>query len=131
MPSSFRTDYMLGIFRDTMVSLVRRDEADLSARQMAVLLNCYLADGPHTVRGLAHDLDVSKPAITRALDRLTELELIRRKVDPTDRRSVLIQRTTKGGGYLRELREVIAAAEIRVTETRTGEAEMAQLRRRA
>jgi DNA-binding MarR family transcriptional regulator len=62
------------------------------------------------VRGLAADLEVSKPAITRALDRLSEFELVRRKVDPADRRSVLVQRTLKGSSFLRELRSVMAEA---------------------
>ncbi len=96
--------------RDTNVSLVRRDGPDLSARQLGVFLTCYLQDGAHTVRGLAADLNVSKPAITRALDRLGELELARRKVDPADRRSVLVQRTLKGQAFLRDLRSIMAEA---------------------
>ena len=104
------TDQMVGILRDTIVSLVRRDGPDLSARQLGVFLTCYLQDGAHTVRGLAADLNVSKPAITRALDRLGELELARRKVDPADRRSVLVQRTLKGQAFLRDLRSIMAEA---------------------
>jgi len=53
---------------------------------------------------------VSKPAITRALDRLGELDLARRKVDPLDRRSVLVQRTLKGAAFLRDLRSIMAEA---------------------
>jgi len=87
------TDALLGVLRETIVALVRRDGPDLSARQLGVFLTCYLNEGGHTVRGLAADLNVSKPAITRALDRLGELDLARRKVDPMDRRSVLVQRT--------------------------------------
>ncbi|HWT07603.1 MAG TPA: MarR family transcriptional regulator, partial [Roseomonas sp.] len=78
-------DQHIGILRETIVALVRSDGPDLSARQLAVLLTVYLGEGPHTVRGLAADLNVSKPAITRALDRLGELDLARRKVDPADR----------------------------------------------
>ena len=70
-------------------------------------LTCYLNEGGHTVRGLAAELEVSKPAITRALDRLGELDLARRKVDPLDRRSVLVQRTPKGSAFLRELRSIM------------------------
>jgi DNA-binding MarR family transcriptional regulator len=110
MPDSPRTDYLTGIFHETMVALVRRDGPDLSARQMAVLLTCYMIDAPHTVRGLALALNVSKPAITRALDRLTDFDLIRRKIDSTDRRSVLIQRTAKGAAFLRELRMIMSAS---------------------
>ena len=66
------------------------------------------------MRGLAADLNVSKPAITRALDRLGELDLARRKLDPMDRRSVLVQRTVAGAALLRDLRETMAAAEGQV-----------------
>ena len=53
---------------------------------------------------------MSKPAITRALDRLGELDLARRKVDPLDRRSVLVQRTMKGAAFLRDLRSIMSEA---------------------
>ena len=110
MAASQQSDQMVGILRDTIVALVRRDGPDLSARQLGVFLTCYLQDGAHTVRGLAADLNVSKPAITRALDRLGELDLARRKVDPMDRRSVLVQRTLKGAAFLRDLRSIMNEA---------------------
>jgi DNA-binding MarR family transcriptional regulator len=103
-------DVLVGILRDTVVALVRRDGPDLSARQLGVFLTVYLTDGPHTVRGLAAELNVSKPAITRALDRLGELDLARRKVDPMDRRSVLVQRTLKGAAFLRDMRSIMDQA---------------------
>ena len=53
---------------------------------------------------------VSKPAITRAVDRLSSLEFVRRKVDESDRRSVLIQRTVRGSVFLREFGELIVSA---------------------
>lgn len=110
MASPSSADQMVGILRETVVALVRRDGPDLSARQLGVFLTCYLQDGGHTVRGLAAELDVSKPAITRALDRLGELDLARRKVDPADRRSVLVQRTIKGAAFLRDLRSIMVDA---------------------
>lgn len=110
MASSPASDQLVGVLRDTIVALVRRDGPDLSARQLGVFLTCYLNDKAHTVRGLAADLDVSKPAITRALDRLSEFELVRRKIDPADRRSVLVQRTLKGSSFLRELRSIMTEA---------------------
>lgn len=110
MAASTTSDQMVATLRDTVVALVRRDGADLSARQLGVFLTCYLNDGAHTVRGLAGELNVSKPAITRALDRLGELDLARRKVDPMDRRSVLVQRTVKGTAFLRDLRHIMADA---------------------
>ena len=110
MAAQLSSDQLVGILRDTVVSLVRRDGVDLSARQLGVFLTCYLNEGGHTVRGLAQDLNVSKPAITRALDRLTELDFVRRKVDPSDRRSVLVQRTVKGAAFLRETRHIMNEA---------------------
>src|SRR5882757_10708380 len=110
MASSPSADQLVGILRDTVVALVRRDGADLSARQLGVFLTCYLNEGGHTVRGLAAELNVSKPAITRALDRLGEIDLARRKIDPMDRRSVLVQRTLKGTAFLRDLRNIMSEA---------------------
>jgi DNA-binding MarR family transcriptional regulator len=114
MPDTLQADRMVGVLRDTVVSLVRRDGPDLSARQLGVFLTVYLAEGPHTVRGLAAELNVSKPAITRALDRLGEFDLARRKLDPMDRRSVLVQRTVNGAALLRDLRQTMAEAEGKV-----------------
>ncbi|QHI95405.1 MarR family transcriptional regulator [Aristophania vespae] len=105
-----KTNQSLILLRDTIVESVRREGPDLSARQLAVFLTCYLKEGAHTVRGLAQLLNVSKPAITRALDRLGELDLARRKTDPLDRRSVLVQRTLKGAAYLRELGHIMNEA---------------------
>jgi DNA-binding MarR family transcriptional regulator len=99
-----------GVLRDTIVGLVRRDGIDLSSRQLGVFLICYLNGGGHTVRCLAAQLNVSKAAVTRALDRLTALDLARRKLDPMDRRSVLVQRTAKGSAFLRDLRRIMGGA---------------------
>lgn len=93
-------DQALNLWRLTVVESVRRDTPDLSSRQMAVLLTVYLTPAPHTVRGLARVLDISKPAVTRALDRLGEYGLLARKIDETDRRSVLVQRTPEGQNFL-------------------------------
>jgi DNA-binding MarR family transcriptional regulator len=104
---------LAGVLRTTIVELVRRDGPDLSARQLGVFLTCYLDTEAQTVRGLAAQLGVSKPAITRALDRLTEFDLVKRKTDPLDRRSVLVQRTPAGMALLRELRSVLRDAAAR------------------
>ncbi len=98
------------MWRGAIVESVRRDAPDLSARQMALLLTVYLTQPPHTVRGLAETLNISKPAISRALDRLGELGLVKRKVDENDRRSVLVQRTVKGSVFLREFGDIVVSA---------------------
>ena len=81
--------------------------AELVGTQIALLLLVYMTKGPHTVRVLAKTLSVSKPAITRAIDQLSDLEMVRRKPDEDDRRSILVQRTVKGYIFLREYGEII------------------------
>ncbi|NNG04635.1 MAG: MarR family transcriptional regulator [Inquilinus sp.] len=107
MTDTLNTAGALDLWRHALVESVRRDGPDLSARQMAILLTVYLTEPPHTVRGLAQALNVSKPAVTRALDRLGELGFARRKQDETDRRNVLVQRTVKGSVYLSEFAELV------------------------
>ena len=99
----------LKLWHDVVLETVRRDSPDLSARQMAILLTVYLETPPHTVRGLATKLNVSKPAITRALDTMGQKDLLKRKRDETDKRNVLIQRTVAGSIYLSELSDIIIA----------------------
>src|SRR5450432_2305359 len=105
------SDGLAGILRTAIVELVRRDGPDLTARQLGVFLTCYLETESQTVRGLAAKLNVSKSAITRALDRLSEFDLVRRKTDPLDRRSVLVQRTMVGAGFMRDLKKINGDAE--------------------
>jgi DNA-binding MarR family transcriptional regulator len=118
-----RHDEWLDILRETIVGLVRSDARDLSARQLAMLLICSLDDSPHTVRGLADRLNTPKPSITRSVDRLAHLALLRREPDPTDRRSVLLVATASGRAYVQELRAMMAAAERRAQAKALAEAD--------
>lgn len=102
---------VLNLWRAATVQSVRRDSPDLTSRQMGLLLTVYLTAPPHTVRGLAVALNISKPAVTRALDRLCTLGFLRRKQDEDDRRSVLVQRTVKGSVFLSEFAGLILGAE--------------------
>jgi DNA-binding MarR family transcriptional regulator len=86
---------------------VRDGEPDLSARQITVLLTVYLESPPHTVRGLAAKLRVTKPVITRALDTMGRLGLLSRRRDDADRRNVVVQRTVKGALYVERLGDLI------------------------
>ncbi len=103
-----KTREALELLHGAIVENVRRDGPDLTARQLAVLLRVYLGDPPHTVRGLAGALNVAKPVITRALDRLGQLDLIRRKIDEADRRNVLVQRTVRGSVYMSEFADLVS-----------------------
>ena len=108
----------LNLWRAALVDSLRRGGPDLTARQVAVLLTVYLTAPPHTVRGLAAGLKVSKAAISRSLDRLGQLALVRRKVDEADRRSVLVQRTDTGLAFLPDCADRVIAAERAATTER-------------
>jgi DNA-binding MarR family transcriptional regulator len=84
----------------TLIAYVRSGQPDLTNRQMALMMLVYLTPGPHTVRGLAHLLGVSKPVITRALNTLGSLGYLRRVRDETDRRNVFVAKTSIGQEFL-------------------------------
>ena len=110
----------LDLWRNVLVETVRSAGPDLSARQLAIVLTVYLTPPPHTVRGLAALLRISKPAVTRALDRLGMLGLARRRRDEQDRRSELVQRTVKGSVFLSDFAETVAAASRRLEQQQRG-----------
>jgi DNA-binding MarR family transcriptional regulator len=91
------------LWHDSVLDLVHLDESGLTVRQLSILLTVYLELPPHTVRGVAQKLKVTKPVITRALDSLGRLELVARRRDPADKRNVLIQRTVKGALFVEKL----------------------------
>ncbi|WP_028055989.1 MarR family winged helix-turn-helix transcriptional regulator [Sphingobium bisphenolivorans] len=92
----------------TLVDYVRSGKPDLTNRQMALMLTVYISGGPHTVRGLAEALNVSKPVITRALNKLSALGYLRRERDSADRRNIFITRTPKGAEFLDAFHHFIA-----------------------
>ena len=107
MPLTLSADQSLALWHQVTVRMLQQSGPDLSSRQMAVLMTVFMIDGPHTVRGLAMTLGISKPAITRAVDRLCGEGLVQRKADDRDRRSVLVQKTAKGKAYLRAVGNAI------------------------
>ncbi len=110
MVVNLRQDEALELWRETLSASVRDDGPDLSARQMAIVLTVYTSPPPHTVKALAEALRIAKPAVTRALDRLSVLGFIRRVRDQSDRRVVHVQRTVKGAVFLSEFADQIAEA---------------------
>jgi len=98
----------LSSWKNTLVDYVRSGEPDLTNRQMALLMLVYLDPGPHTVRGLARALNVSKPVVTRALNRLGTLGYLRRQRDDTDKRNIFVARTAEGADFLAEFGHFLA-----------------------
>lgn len=98
----------LKLWHDVSLSLVRDQERDLTQRQLAILLVVYLEPPPHTVRGLAKYLGVTKPVITRALDTMGRMGLLERRRDENDRRSVIIRKTVEGALYVERLGDLLS-----------------------
>jgi DNA-binding MarR family transcriptional regulator len=97
----------LADWRRALIRYVRSGQPDLTNRQMAMLLVIGLEGGLHTVRGLAARLQVSKPVVTRALNSLTALGLVLRRIDERDRRSVFVDLTPGGTEFIAEFAEMI------------------------
>lgn len=100
-------DPSLDQWKSTLIDYVRSGEPDLTNRQMALMLLVYLDPGPHTVRGLARALNVSKPVVTRALNRLGALGYLRRQRDETDKRNIFVARTSEGAEFLAEFGQFV------------------------
>lgn len=88
-------------FYATLLRIVHTG-CDLTPRQLCVIWNC--AERAQTVRELAERLNISKPAISRAADRLQQAGFITRDDDPEDRRSVLLALTPEGHTFIGALR---------------------------
>ncbi|MCB1463119.1 MAG: MarR family transcriptional regulator [Nitratireductor sp.] len=107
MSVDLRAEEALKLWQAVSMGLVHDDKPDLTLRQMTILLTVYLEPPPHTVRGLAARLHVTKPVITRALDTMGRMRLIKRRRDEADRRNVVIQRTLEGSLFLEHVGDLI------------------------
>lgn len=105
------TDRSLTGWMRTLIDYVRSGEPDMTNRQMALLMLVYLTPGPHTVRGLAGSLGVSKPVITRALNTLGTIGYLRRERDQDDRRNIFVVRTKDGTDFLDGFKRALRRSE--------------------
>lgn len=103
-------DTGLNAWMRTLLAYVRSGDPDLTNRQMALLLLVYLKPGPHTVRGLAKGLNVSKPVVTRALNRLGALGYLKRQRDDADRRNIFVAPTHEGAEFLDHFKGLIGSS---------------------
>jgi DNA-binding MarR family transcriptional regulator len=107
VPVDLSPSQALGLWHCVSVSQVQSGDGDLTVRQMAILLHIYLQPPPHTVRGLAAMLNVTKPVITRALDTMGAMGIVDRVRDDRDRRNVIIKRTLAGALYLEKFGDLV------------------------
>lgn len=83
-----------------LLAYVRSGQPDLTNRQMAAMMLVYWTGETYTVRRLAQALGVSKPVVTRILNTLAPLDLLRRVPDPRDRRNLFIAGTDAGLDFM-------------------------------
>lgn len=88
-------------FITTVHNLVTEGQ-DYTMRQIAVLA-AVAAEQNRSVKHLAGELKLSKPAITRACDKLSADGLVARAVSSEDRRQVRISLTKKGAEFAERL----------------------------
>jgi DNA-binding MarR family transcriptional regulator len=107
LPVELSASQALGLWHQVSLGQVKSGATDLTMRQMAILLHIYLVPPPHTVRGLAATLHVTKPVITRALDTMGEMGIVDRVRDTSDRRNVIIKRTLAGALFLEKFGDLV------------------------
>jgi len=101
----------LSLWQRVYTRMVQEGRANLSTRQLSIMFTVYLSSPPHTVRGLSAHLEVTKPVISRACLSLEKLGLIKRTPDEADKRSILVQRTSRGAAFLADLSELIVESD--------------------
>lgn len=95
----------VSVLRGTLLALVRRDGRDLTVRQLTAFLSIYMDKTTHSLSSIADLLEISRPGVTRIIDRLAECDLVARQEDREDRRRVLVRRTSAGAAFFREVVE--------------------------
>jgi DNA-binding MarR family transcriptional regulator len=85
--------------------LRQQDDQDDVTPSGASALSSLERLGPMTLGRLAAVERVRPPSVTKIVDRLEELGLARREVDPADRRSSLVHLTDAGRRHLAEARK--------------------------
>ncbi len=95
------------------------DFGHLSMTQMRALKR--LADGPKLGSDLAHDLGITPPTVSAAVDSLVRRGLVERGEAPGDRRVVPLRLTPEGRRCFKIAREKMAAALAKILEQLTPE----------
>lgn len=100
-------------FSATILNLCR-NQVDLSARQICLALECAATAAPNgrQTKSMAVALNISKPAVTRAADRLEECGLLMRGSLPEDRRACVLSLTKAGTAFVKAMQDGGAKARL-------------------
>lgn len=110
-PAELAADLRIGIFRSARRMRAERGSADLPDHQYSVLgwLNM---NGPLTPGALAEMQHVQPPSMTRTVNTLVELGLVRKSEHPTDGRQVVVSLTDAG---VTEVKETLRRRDVWLT----------------
>jgi DNA-binding MarR family transcriptional regulator len=90
---------MADLFDTCRAFVASEHYVDLSARQFALLGIVCDEPGPHHVRVLAQALNVQRPVVTRAVDKLKRFGFVKRVYGTFDKRDVMIEPTAEGKAF--------------------------------
>lgn len=94
----------MATFTETTVALTQAGQ--LYANRMLAILHvvdeCSAAE-QRTIRAVAARLKMSKPSVTRNSTVLEEAKLLKRRINPDDRREVWLEVTAAGAKYLTKI----------------------------
>lgn len=86
-----------------IITNATRQKETLSVRQLGLLSLVYIDHIHASVDRYATELKLSKPAITKALNRLEELNFIKRKIAWQDKRKITVLPTLTGQDYINRI----------------------------
>jgi DNA-binding MarR family transcriptional regulator len=98
-PERFVDSYLAYLLARTSRLISAEFHAELAIRQVPTMhwrVLVTLHDGPMHVTSLAHIVLERQPTMSRIIDRMEKLDLVRRKPDVADRRSILVSITEEG-----------------------------------
>ena len=119
--------YKAGVNFRSMMENKHLNKHDLGAADCGIL---YVLQTGAVVNQLTlgQELGIDKATVVKMIDKLENAKLVKRDVDPTDRRSKLVSLTAKGSQMLEKIRVIRNEIETEVFKQFSSEDE-AQLRR--
>jgi len=90
------------------VTIQKVTDLPLTTRNIYILKTLYSA-GPKSPWELAEIMNISRPAITKSIDRLHDLQLLKRETSVEDRRKIIISITRKAVDIILDYDEMLLA----------------------
>ncbi|MCL4745110.1 MAG: MarR family transcriptional regulator [Burkholderiaceae bacterium] len=119
-PAERFTDSYLAYVLARASFLISNEFHEMLARQRIPVMRwrilAVLSDGALSVTELARIAMCKQPMVSRNVDRMAQLGLLRRDVDVTDRRSIRVSLTPKGQQLVRRLHALAKEHEAAVLE---------------